>query len=239
MWYPWPLRTVGPHTQQFGGARHFFCFFLFCLCPTLWFFLPIKGVRTFTRSLCRLPLHGRAVKGARNFTRSSCSCPYTTHPETHEEASQRVSQAKSESVVAFSLVKGVPKVSDIGRAPRLHMWQHLHLKISPVSRHAKFMDCFRLISTFLAVTRLKQGLLSITTSLMPEHRPTLVKLLEFLNETDETHHQQSQKVEGSLRHHTQARSPQLTTKTPTPMYLRLTWKCEVGAQLGLKRLIWG
>ena len=22
-------------------------------------------------------------------------------------------------------------------------------------------------------------------------------------------------------------------------YLRLTWKCEVGAQLGLKRLIWG
>ena len=23
------------------------------------------------------------------------------------------------------------------------------------------------------------------------------------------------------------------------MYLRLTWKCEVGAQLGLKRLIWG
>ena len=24
-----------------------------------------------------------------------------------------------------------------------------------------------------------------------------------------------------------------------PAYLRLTWKCEVGAQLGLKRLIWG
>ena len=23
------------------------------------------------------------------------------------------------------------------------------------------------------------------------------------------------------------------------VYLRLTWKCEVGAQLGLKRLIWG
>ena len=23
------------------------------------------------------------------------------------------------------------------------------------------------------------------------------------------------------------------------LYLRLTWKCEVGAQLGLKRLIWG
>ena len=23
------------------------------------------------------------------------------------------------------------------------------------------------------------------------------------------------------------------------MYQRLTWKCEVGAQLGLKRLIWG
>ena len=23
------------------------------------------------------------------------------------------------------------------------------------------------------------------------------------------------------------------------MYLRLTWKCEVGAHLGLKRLIWG
>ena len=23
------------------------------------------------------------------------------------------------------------------------------------------------------------------------------------------------------------------------MYLRLTWKCEFGAQLGLKRLIWG
>ena len=23
------------------------------------------------------------------------------------------------------------------------------------------------------------------------------------------------------------------------VYLRLTWKCEVGAHLGLKRLIWG
>ena len=27
--------------------------------------------------------------------------------------------------------------------------------------------------------------------------------------------------------------------THATMYLRLTWKCEVGAQLGLKRLIWG
>ena len=27
--------------------------------------------------------------------------------------------------------------------------------------------------------------------------------------------------------------------TDTGVYLRLTWKCEVGAQLGLKRLIWG
>ena len=25
----------------------------------------------------------------------------------------------------------------------------------------------------------------------------------------------------------------------SPLYLRLIWKCEVGAQLGLKRLIWG
>ena len=27
--------------------------------------------------------------------------------------------------------------------------------------------------------------------------------------------------------------------TTARMYLRLTWKCEVGAHLGLKRLIWG
>ena len=26
---------------------------------------------------------------------------------------------------------------------------------------------------------------------------------------------------------------------PPPLYLRLTWECQVGAQLGLKRLIWG
>ena len=26
---------------------------------------------------------------------------------------------------------------------------------------------------------------------------------------------------------------------PPPMYLRLIWKCDVGAQLVLKRLIWG
>ena len=30
------------------------------------------GARNFTRSSCRLPLHGQPVKGARNFTRSSC-----------------------------------------------------------------------------------------------------------------------------------------------------------------------
>ena len=34
--------------------------------------------------------------------------------------------------------------------------------------------------------------------------------------------------------------PHAERLAPRPtMYLRLTWKCEVGAQLGLKRLIWG
>ena len=31
----------------------------------------------------------------------------------------------------------------------------------------------------------------------------------------------------------------VVTRFLVPLYLRLTWKCEVGAQLGLKRLIWG
>ena len=29
-----------------------------------------------------------------------------------------------------------------------------------------------------------------------------------------------------------------TSMASTPMYLRLTWKCEVGGKLGLKQLIW-
>ena len=48
-------------------------------------------------------------------------CPYTTHPETHEENSWRLSQAKSESLMAFSLGKCVSKLYDVGRAPRLHV----------------------------------------------------------------------------------------------------------------------
>ena len=84
-WYSAAARiTPGPHTQQFGGARRFFlkffCFFLLCLCPTLWFFLPVKGARNFTRNLCRLPLHGRPIKGARNWTRSSCRLPLHGRP---------------------------------------------------------------------------------------------------------------------------------------------------------------
>ena len=30
----------------------------------------------------------------------------------------------------------------------------------------------------------------------------------------------------------------VVSKNPLPMHLQLTWKCEVGARLGLKRLIW-
>ena len=33
--------------------------------------------------------------------------------------------------------------------------------------------------------------------------------------------------------------PRVAPFSQNPLYLRLTWKCEVGAQLGLKRLIWG
>ena len=35
-----------------------------------------------------------------------------------------------------------------------------------------------------------------------------------------------------------AASSRPAARVEPDVYLRLTWKCEVGAQLGLKRLIW-
>ena len=46
-------------------------------------------------------------------------------------------------------------------------------------------------------------------------------------------------VEGGVGGDAPGASAVAGTEVSVGMYLRLTWKCEVGAHLGLKRLIWG
>ena len=89
--------------------------------------------------------------------------------------------------------------------------------------HAKYMASVPLVSTFLAVTGIRQDLLPIITALIPEHRPTTVNLLKYLNDTDPVGESPTHNTPQSAQDKTPV--PTVKTQIPgsPPMHKLLKW----------------